>query len=98
LLERLVAGDSIRKAAETVGINHTTASRLNARFNEVFERMAADMDRDGEPQRFVLSNGRRVPACGCGKPAGHQEWCSYRFARSESRQAFMKRWHAYDKP
>lgn len=32
--------------------------------------------------------------CKCGEPIGHRGWCSWRFKRSEKRQAFMDRWHS----
>jgi len=38
---------------------------------------------------------RRMPKilCVCGKPVTHRGWCSYRYAQSELRQEFMRKWH-----
>lgn len=33
--------------------------------------------------------GLSRPPCPCGKASGHQGWCSYLFAKSPSRQAYM---------
>lgn len=33
-----------------------------------------------------------LPACGCGRPAGHKGWCTGRVRKSAARQALLTRW------
>ena len=43
--------------------------------------------------RAVLEQQNDGPfLCVCGKPATHQGWCSYRFAESLERRAFIRKW------
>jgi len=38
-------------------------------------------------KRLILSEPKLL--CPCGKPLGHTEWCSFRFAKSPARQKFI---------
>jgi hypothetical protein len=76
LLRLLSDGVSIRRAAKLVGCSNVTAWQYRKLIGGAAE----------------LYGEEPIKACACGAEAGHNGWCSARYAVSEKRQRFIRNW------
>lgn len=70
------------------------AAILNGFGNRETHRMTGMSKRTVAKLRGILERDHGIVSCPCGKPATHNGWCRVRYARSEKRQQFIKKWAA----